>query len=504
MPRTSRRAGSGQSSSIGKALTVLRAFMDQKEQWGVRELATVLDQPLSSTHWLLQVLRAEGLVEWSAGRQRYLIGPELERWGAALGKLSKRHALGREAAAALAAATGAACCYAAYDTPRRRLLVVAQVPEDATALPPLGTALPLADGPAGWAVAALLPDTERMEWLTTAPARARAGVAAVRAGVAAGDGLIAAAVSDAVGSPLGALLLAAPPEQSGCLRSAADTLAQRLGGRILAGVRGTAPRLLAELGTALRERLPELSLEDAELGNTDRLTAVEEGRAGYCAVTLERIEAAWRGVPPFAEPHGRLRLVLPLAALQLHVLVRADGPLHSVADLLTARAAAGEADYVTAEVWREVLALVAPSPAVRRRASARMVSLPYAEANRAFAVGELDALVSLNAAPTRDYEMLGREVPLRLIPLPPALMERFVARHPTFTAGAIDPAAYGAGGASVATLVTVLGLVTSATRSESEVGQVAQALERKLRETGQPALFWPDSTAVPLHPAVKR
>lgn len=64
---------------MSKAFAVLRAFTDQKMEWGVNELARYLDIPVSSLHRILKSLREENVLQVSHQTGKYKCGTELVR-----------------------------------------------------------------------------------------------------------------------------------------------------------------------------------------------------------------------------------------------------------------------------------------------------------------------------------------------------------------------------------------------------------------------------------------
>src|SRR6056297_379957 len=70
--------------SIGKAIVVLKSFIDGQEAWGVRELASSLDLPTTSVHRMLKSMRGHGIVVWEEATGKYRLGPEMHRWAAVM------------------------------------------------------------------------------------------------------------------------------------------------------------------------------------------------------------------------------------------------------------------------------------------------------------------------------------------------------------------------------------------------------------------------------------
>lgn len=64
---------------ISKTFTILRAFTDEKSEWGVNELARYLKMPVSSVHRLLATLKIENILEFSDQTEKYRMGSEFIR-----------------------------------------------------------------------------------------------------------------------------------------------------------------------------------------------------------------------------------------------------------------------------------------------------------------------------------------------------------------------------------------------------------------------------------------
>jgi TRAP transporter TAXI family solute receptor len=515
-PRTDKpRQASGQWTSAAKALHVLRAFVDRQEQWGVRELANALDQPISSVHRLLRMLVTEGLVDWDPRAQKYSVGLELRRWGAVLGSRSKLQELARPILAELAGTLDENCWFAVHDGPGRRIVYMleAEGRRPLRFAAPIGAAEPLTASAAGWAV------------LSALGAGAGGGADAVAVSEPGGDDapvLVASAVMDGRQLPVGVIVAAVPrfryrPREretvSTAVAAAARRLSRRLGARILSGSSAaTSHTGLAALAGLLRDRLPDVTMDPFEVRGQRKLTALQEGTAGYCAAVLDGLEGAWLGAPPFDAPHDRLRIVLGLGPLLLHVLVRRDGPVRTLADLATARVSPGEEDYATADLWRRLIGVVAKG---RNRGTAqdpRTVHLDYVEANREFEEGAVDALVSLNGLPTPAYVDIAGRVPVRMLPIDAAVAAALAPERRSLTTTTIAAGTYPGVGEDVPTVATALVLVATADRPEDEVYELARTVDASWSDlaAASPAFKGaerpsaPPVSPVPLHPGAAR
>jgi TRAP transporter TAXI family solute receptor len=519
------RQASGPLGSANKALAVLRAFIDLQDQWGVRELANALDQPISSIHRLLQILRSDGLVDWDAERQLYTLGAEAFRWTAGLGHHFELLEFGRSATLQLSMASGESSSLAVLDKAREQIFIAAASdgPYSLVAREPAGRFQPLGQSPAGWVLLDALSPDRREACLEHKALADRLAIQAVgRSGFAQatlqGRTIIAAAVPGLRQIPQASLALhcgnitVKKSRALGLLvHEHASRLGERLRMRLLSGSVGGAshPGVAAIAGLA-REYLPELRLVSRETHGQRNLTALQNGEAAFCTAVADSLEAAFLGLAPFGTPHHRLRVVSHLAPLFLHIVVRADSAVRTFHDLARVRVSPGEKDYATAQTY-EVLATLSAGPGrSRARVAKRTAYLNYVEAHREFVDGKIDALVSLNGVPNPAYLRIAAQVPIRLVPLDVDLVARFLAAHPCYTKGEIPARAYRDNGAT-RTVITSLGLVASAERPDAEVYGVMKAIHEgrdRLRAVapdfdprGNPAA---PRVSVPLHPGAER
>ena len=249
--------GAQAGGSIGKAVRLLRAFVEGQESWGVRELAAALDQPVSSTHRMLKILRNEGLVVWDGDLQRYRSGLELHRWAAMLRTQFKFPEIVRPAMQRIADELNESCWFSAHDPEAQEswwaLDVACEQPLRLTA--PIGERAPLTDTAAGISIIAAMPDADREQLIsrlgrpdrmvTERLAMARASGFALT--VSARDdepSLIAVAVQDARRQPIGSLAVAIPAYRfhaedlsriTDLLKEAAERVSNVLAMRVLAG-----------------------------------------------------------------------------------------------------------------------------------------------------------------------------------------------------------------------------------------------------------------------------
>ncbi|MBP2075858.1 IclR family transcriptional regulator [Oceanobacillus polygoni] len=67
------------SNVISKTFKILRAFTDEKNEWGVNELSRHLEMPVSSLHRMITTLKQEYILEYSEQTNKYRIGIDFIR-----------------------------------------------------------------------------------------------------------------------------------------------------------------------------------------------------------------------------------------------------------------------------------------------------------------------------------------------------------------------------------------------------------------------------------------
>ena len=495
-PRTRKHSA---GTSVRKALALLRAFIDRQPAWGVRELAHALRQPSSTVHRLLQVLRDEGLLDWDPAREEYRPGMELHRWSAVLRQRLKIAEVARPVMDRLVAQLGESCWLGLYDPSRKRHVYAAEVRthQALTYDAPIGIDEPLWATAGGWATLAFIPAADRHEQLALAKGQQ---IAEADLGVIKGRGYavlggeqpgapvyVAAPVFDSGNSPVASLTVVAPAFRFSehLLHSVGVTVAEHanqlsrvLGAQLLgvaAGV-GAWHEAANALGTIVQRQVPGVGATAWSAGGEKLLDDVQDGRGGYCLAVAGSLVRACAGEPPFRKPHDRLRYMVSLFPLYLHIVARREGRIRSFKDLLSARVSAGERDFTTARVVSRLLQFARGDRGPGTLNDAHLVYLDYAEANRQFLKGELDAVISLTSLRDPAYKELASRVPIRLVALGEELIRGYVESSRTYQRGTIPGGTYASWDSEVPTLSVPTVLATSSERPEDEVYKVTRAI----------------------------
>jgi uncharacterized protein len=174
--------------------------------------------------------------------------------------------------------------------------------------------------------------------------------------------------------------------------------------------------------------------------SVDNLRMVGVGAAEVGFSLADCAAAAMTGQPPFTAP-------LPVAALArlyenyLHVVVRADGSVGTLADLAHRRVSLGAAGSGTEVVACRVLATAGLDPRVGLTA----LRLGVEDSARELAAGRLDAFFFSGGLPVAAIAQLTGAVPIRLLDIGD-LADRLRAVHGEFYAERTIPAStYGLG-----------------------------------------------------------
>lgn len=528
------RKGGGKSSSIGKAIELLRMFVDRQEEWGVRELAMALGQPVSSVHRLLKILERDRLLEFDATNQKYRAGVEALRWSVVLSGKLPLSEFARPIMADLVRRTGEVCWLSLYDSAGQRMLYIGEQEEAAAHHfdSPVGRWEMLWSSAAGLSVLASLPKADADAVIRTAVTagverevlertirNVRINGYVVRHGAdLQSPVMISAPIIDVGNVPLGSLSLAVPLQHhlqyneeaiGGTVSHCAAQISRAFGSQILGGgYAGGGHQAMGIIAGLLRDRFPGAR---AWAGGVNRtLTDLQEGRGGYGFAVGTSLRAAFEGRKPFTEPHDKLRIVCGLGTLYLHIVARADLHVRSLQDLKGRRVSAGDRGFATEQVFRELLRRYWRTTEAFEKDGGQFVRLSYAEANRAFAEGNLDAIVSLTSIGNAPYLELVRSVGVELVSLDDLHLQRFLDANPQYEKGVIPGATYGSWPHDTTTIRTSSLLVTTTDRAEDEVYSVARSLYERQSEFaasrggGLAPTLAPPTLPVPLHPGARR
>lgn len=245
------------TQAVARAVSLLKAFGDERPEWRLGELARAARLHRATAHRLLATLEREGMVARDAAGERYRLGPEAIALGARAARATDLFAVSRDELLRLSAATGET---ATLEVPAGAdMLIVDEVLGRALigASASLGTRWPAHATSTGKAVLAALNAAERRRVLPRRPVRcsartivtaaalerelarvARRGYAAALEELEPGYAAVGAAVRGRDGAPVAAISVGGPRQRFTASRIEA------LG----AAVRHAAARISAALG----------------------------------------------------------------------------------------------------------------------------------------------------------------------------------------------------------------------------------------------------------------
>lgn len=207
-------------------------------------------------------------------------------------------------------------------------------------------------------------------------------------------------------------------------------------------------------------------------GGEENIRLVREGRA---PLGLAQGDSAWwafRGEGPFAQEGAwtTLRAIGSLYPEAVHVLVRRDAGLRSVADLSGKRVAVGQSGAASRTT---ALAVLQAHGVDESRLSAALDLAPDA-ALRALRDGEADALVQVIGFPADSIRGAAAELGLQLLPLEARVVRDLAARNPAWYPLALPAGTYAGQSAALQTLATSAVLLAAGDLTDAEVAAITR------------------------------
>jgi len=484
-------------NSISKAIAVLRYFVDRQEEWGVRELAAVMGQPVSSVHRLLKILHKEGYLKLDKTLHRYRIGPEFIRVSSVIARRTRLGPTALPIMQELMRYADESVWLAVYEAERNRIFYIEeQSPSAIFPIPaPIGQEFSATADVAGWAVLASAHSQQSTHSEHMLEKEAALGVKeAKKQGYAmlVTDGRdplvqLASAIYNATGEPIGALVISVPQHRftritelglAAALMSAAGKISERMGSKILGGAStGSWHDGVQVIASLLRESIPTVSTVPSLGGGNQNLLDLQEGRGAYCITTVASTLAAYQGDRPFKRPMPELRNVMGLSNLPLHIIVRNGVQVDTLTDLLNLRVSAVLSGFSSYQMFHDLMGVAAP--ASRQKVRLNVVALDFAEAGRQLISNDIDCIFCLIYSEISVFKS-AVENNGYLLPLDDATMDTFIEQFPGYEKTEIPKNTYTNLKKPVTTLSVGTLLATTTSRDEDEVHKVtAQIFENR-------------------------
>ncbi len=245
-------------------------------------------------------------------------------------------------------------------------------------------------------------------------------------------------------------------------------------------------------------------------GAVENSHAVAEGRLDTALVQADVVYGAYHGSGLFRDDGAQrdLRVIANLFPTVLHIVVRADSLLRSVADLAGRRISLGERGSGTLLNAKTVLAAYGLG-----EDDFQALYLKPGPASDHLLEGKIDAFFVVAGVPSAAVKDLARTAQLRLLPIDGTIGEEIESFYPFFFPAVIGPGVYHSIGRTKTVSVSTQ-WITSAKVDEELIYAVTKSLwhekNQSLLHDGHPegerirletAL---DRVAIPLHPGAAR
>lgn len=145
--------------TVARALSVLKVIAEADAAIGVKDVASSLNLPMSTSHRLLDLLQREGFVAKDSERRRYRVGPEFFRLANIVGQDSTLATVVQPALERLTEETGETSLFAMHVSGKHSMCFASKCDSPHTLRFRVGLyeELPLIWGAAGLAILAFLP-----------------------------------------------------------------------------------------------------------------------------------------------------------------------------------------------------------------------------------------------------------------------------------------------------------------------------------------------------------
>lgn len=245
-------------------------------------------------------------------------------------------------------------------------------------------------------------------------------------------------------------------------------------------------------------------------GGEENLDLLREGKVQLALAQADAALAAYEGSGPFQQrgPAPALRAIGSLYPEPMHVLVRADAPFTSVADLRGRRVAIGVPGSASRSTALRVLEAHGIGP---RDFQPRELGL--ADALVALRKRDVDAVLQVIGVPADSIREAFADVPLKLLPLSDRGVAQLTATRRGLFTHTIPVGSYPTQARAVRTVATAALMLVGPELTEAEVGKLTQFVFEKGRDFAArgsaqglqvSALTASQGLTVPLHVAAAR
>ena len=270
------------------------------------------------------------------------------------------------------------------------------------------------------------------------------------------------------------------------------------------------------LATIYNETVPSVyASAEPTAGAIFNVNAIQEGSMdlGFSLADIA-YTAHTRGIALDPRPHTRLRGIAAVYVSVLHLIVRGDGPFHSVADLRGARIGYGSSspdEVVPAELLPATTLELLTAGGELDPSDVQGVAMSFGDALNAFASGELEVGLVRAGYPLTTLRDVARDIDFRLLEIQPAAAVQIRAKYPFYKPAQIPGGTYNAQPEAVSTVGLDNVLLCREDLDEDLVYRLTKALFDSLPRLAQmhevALQVDPDlapATPIPLHPGAAR
>ena len=172
---------------------------------------------------------------------------------------------------------------------------------------------------------------------------------------------------------------------------------------------------------------------------TDNLRAIARGDVEMGLAQADIVAWASQGTAAFAdqEPLSNLRILARLYPENVHLIVRKDSPIKSVADLKGKKIATGPEGSGTDATAKVILSAYG-----MKRTAVQFKYMAFSALADAFAKGTIDAAFIVSGAPTLAVEDVAARTPIKLVPISGPAAEKLTQAFPFYSLGVIPAGTY--------------------------------------------------------------
>jgi TRAP transporter TAXI family solute receptor len=209
-------------------------------------------------------------------------------------------------------------------------------------------------------------------------------------------------------------------------------------------------------------------------GSVENIRLLRQGQVPLAMVQGDLARQALGGTGPFAAPGAfpDLRALASLYPEPLHIIVRADGPLHSVADLRHRRVAVGPPGSGSRATAERVLA----AQGLIGGRDLELDDAPLGAALVSLGAGRVDAVMQVIGVPADQIRTAATSVGLRLLPLDDQALTALTAGDPSMLRGVIPRDTYPGIDHDTPTVSVAALLATTTALSAAEAGTLIRAI----------------------------